>query len=148
MKECHLQLNLAKLLVIPANPSADHNIIVQLGSTPLTPTRISRNLGVVFDDQLNISTHVLTTAQSCRFALDNITKIRSFLSEYTAQLIVLVILRLDYCNALLVGLPTTMTKPLQMIQNAAARLVFNQTKRTHVAPFLVSLHWLPVMARI
>src|SRR4029434_8644272 len=38
--------------------------------------------------------------------------------------------------------------PLQMIQNAAARLVFNQPKRARVTPLLIELHWLPVAARI
>ncbi len=35
-----------------------------------------------------------------------------------------------------------------MIQNAAARLVFNEPKITHVTPLFISLHWLPVAARI
>ncbi len=35
-----------------------------------------------------------------------------------------------------------------MIQNAAARLVFSEPKRAHVTPLFVSLHWLPVAARI
>ncbi len=35
-----------------------------------------------------------------------------------------------------------------MIQNAAARLVFNEPKRAHVTPLFVSMHWLPVAARI
>ncbi len=67
-----------------------------------------------------------------------------------AQLLVqaLVISRLDYCNALLAGLPSNTIKPLQMIQNAAARLVFNEPKRAHVTPLFVSLHWLRVAARI
>ncbi|CAM4721178.1 unnamed protein product [Leuciscus chuanchicus] len=56
--------------------------------------------------------------------------------------------RLDYCNALLAGLPACATKPLQMIQNAAARLVFNEPKRAHVTPLFISLHWLPLAARI
>ncbi len=56
--------------------------------------------------------------------------------------------RLDYCNALLAGLPSNTIKPLQMVQNAAARLVFNEPKRAHVTPLFVSLHWLPVAARI
>src|SRR4029434_11094321 len=43
---------------------------------------------------------------------------------------------------------STWMKPLQMIQNAAARLVFNQPKRAHVTPLLIDLHWLPVAARI
>ncbi len=37
---------------------------------------------------------------------------------------------------------------MQMIQNAAARLVFNEPKSAHVTPLFVSLHWLPVAARI
>src|SRR4029434_182037 len=55
---------------------------------------------------------------------------------------------LDYCNALLTGLPACVEKPLQMIQNAAVRLVFNQPKRAHVTPLLIEHHWLPVAARI
>ncbi len=35
-----------------------------------------------------------------------------------------------------------------MIQNAAARLLFNEPKRAHVTPLFVSLHWLPVAAHI
>ncbi len=35
-----------------------------------------------------------------------------------------------------------------MIQNAAARLVFNEPKRAHVTPLFISLHWLPVAVRI
>ncbi|KAI4905668.1 hypothetical protein NFI96_006607 [Prochilodus magdalenae] len=56
--------------------------------------------------------------------------------------------RLDYCNLLLAGLPLRATRPLQLVQNAAARLIFNLPKFTHVTPLLHSLHWLPVVARI
>ncbi len=55
---------------------------------------------------------------------------------------------LDFCNALLAGLPSNTIKSLQMIQNAAARLVINEPKRAHVTPLFISLHWLPVAARI
>ncbi len=100
--------------------------------------------------QLTFKEHIAKTARSCRFALHNIRKIRPFLTKHAAQLLVqaLVISRLDYCNALLAGLPSNTIKPLQMIQNAAARLVFNEPKRAHVTPLFVSLHWLPVAARI
>ncbi len=152
MKEHHLQLNLAKteLLVFPATPTLQHDFTIQLGSSTITPSASVRNLGVIFDDQLTFKEHIAKTAQSCRFALHNIRKIRPFLTEHAAQLLVqaLVISRLDYCNALLAGLPSNTIKPLQMIQNAAARLVFNEPKRAHVTPLFVSLHWLPVAAHI
>jgi len=60
----------------------------------------------------------------------------------------MVISRLDYCNALLTGLPACAVKPLQMVQNAAACLVFDQPKRAHVTPLFIDLHWLPLGARI
>ncbi len=147
-----IQLNLAKteLLVFPATPTLQHDFTIQLGSSTITQTALVRNLGVIFDDQLTFKEHIVKTARSCRFALHNIRKIRPFLTEHAAQLLVqaLVISRLDYCNALLAGLPSNTIKPLQMIQNAAARLVFNDPKRAHVTPLFVSLHWLPVAARI
>ncbi len=152
MKEHHLQLNLAKneLLVLPATPTLQHDFTIQLGSSTITPSASVRNLGVIFDDQLTFKEHIAKTARSCRFALHNIRKIRPFLTEHAAQLLVqaLVISRLDYCNALLAGLPSNTIKPLQMIQNAAARLVFNKPKRAHVTPLFISLHWLPVAAHI
>ncbi len=83
------------------------NFSIQLGSSTITPSRTARNLGVVIDDQLSFTDHIATMARSCRFALYNIRKIRPFLSEQAAQLLVqaLVLSRLDYCNALLAGLP-------------------------------------------
>ena len=90
------------------------------------------------------------TARSCRFSLYNIRKIRPLLTREATQLLVqaLVISRLDYCNVLLAGLPASSIRPLQMIQNTAARLVFNQPKFSHVTPLLRDLHWLPISARI
>ena len=57
----------------------------------------------------------------------------------------MVISRLDYCNALLTGLPACAVKPLQMVQNTA---VFHQPKRAHVTLLFIELHWLPLAARI
>ncbi|KAI2657279.1 hypothetical protein H4Q32_030279 [Labeo rohita] len=152
MKEHHLQLNLAKteLLIFPATPTLQHDFTINLGTLTITPSSSARNLGVIFDDQLTFKDHIAKTARSCRFALYNIRKIRPFLTEQATQLLVqaLVISRLDYCNALLAGLPSCTIKPLQMIQNAAARLVFNEPKRAHVTPLFITLHCLPIAARI
>ncbi len=152
MKEHHLQLNLAKteLLVFHATPTLQHDLTIQLGSFTTTPSSLVRNLGVIFDEQLTFKDHIAKTARSRWFALHNIRKIRPFLTEHAAQLLVqaLVISRLDYCNALPAGLPSNTIKPLQIIQNAAAQLVFNEPKIAHVTPLFISLHWLPFAARI
>ncbi len=118
MKEHHLQLNLAKneLIVFPATPTLQHDFTIKLGSSIITSSTSVRNLGVSFDDQLTFKEHIAKTARSCRFALHNIRKIRPFLIEYAAQLLVqaLVISRMDYCNALLVGLQSNLYKWFRM----------------------------------
>ncbi|KAK3568200.1 hypothetical protein QTP86_000226 [Hemibagrus guttatus] len=65
-----------------------------------------------------------------------------------AQVLVqsLVTSRLDYCSALLAGLPLNAIRPLQLIQNAAAWLVFNLPKFSHTTPTTPLFHWLPVVA--
>ncbi|KAG7473975.1 hypothetical protein MATL_G00101630 [Megalops atlanticus] len=144
MKARHLQLNLSKteLLVIPAKPSMHHSISLKLVSNTLKPSKVARNLGVMIDDQLSFSDHVASVSWLCRFARYNIRKIRPYLTQYATQRLVqaMVIYRLDYCNALLAGLPACVVK--------LACLVFDQPKRAHVTPLLIELHWLPVAARI
>jgi len=49
------------------------------------------------------------------------------------------------CNSVLAGLPASSIRPLQRVQNAAARLVLNLDHRAHITPALQQLHWLPVV---
>ena len=88
--------------------------------------------------------------RTCKFFLYNIRRIRPFLTTYSTQLLVqaMVLSRLDYCNSLLAGLLASAIRLLQLIQNAAACLIFNILRYTHTTPLLTDLHWLPVMARI
>ncbi|XP_058870576.1 uncharacterized protein LOC131721200 [Acipenser ruthenus] len=115
-----------------------------------TINHTAKNLGVTLDPCLSYSQHISTLARTCRFFLSNIRRIRPFLTNYATQLLVqaLVLSRLDYCNSLLAGLPASATRPLQLIQNSAARLVFSLPRFAHATPLLSSLHWLPITARI
>ncbi len=56
--------------------------------------------------------------------------------------------RLDYCNALYVGVSPASIARLQLVQNAAARLLTKAHRREHISPILASLHWLTVCYRI
>ncbi len=52
--------------------------------------------------------------------------------------------RLDYCNALLSGCSARLINKLQMVQNAAARVLTKTRKyEQHISPVLSTLHWLP-----
>ena len=55
---------------------------------------------------------------------------------------------LDHCNSLLSGCPNYLITNLQLIQNAAARVLTRISKKDLISPVLASLHWLPVKSRI
>ncbi len=55
---------------------------------------------------------------------------------------------MDYCNALLGGCPASSINKLQIVQNAAARVLTRSRKYDHITPILQSLHWLPIKFRI
>ncbi|KAI4903347.1 hypothetical protein NFI96_001973 [Prochilodus magdalenae] len=148
----HLKLNPIKteMLFIPSTTGPHCDLAISFGNSLIAPTEDAGSLGVILAGQISFSTHIANLTRSCRFLLYNIRRIRPFLSQEATQLLVqsLVISRLDYCNSLLAGLPLRAVRPLQLVQNAAARLIFNLPKFTHVTPLLRSLHWLPVVARI
>jgi len=54
----------------------------------------------------------------------------------------------NYCNSLLVGVSSQLLQRLQVIRNAAARLVTGVRRSEHITPILRDLHWLPVQRRI
>ena len=80
----------------------------------------------------------------------DIRRIRKHLSLKNAKILahVLVTSRLDYCNSLLFGVAGREIGHLQRVQNCLARIVTKSPPRTHSAPLLQKLHWLPVNFRI
>ncbi len=114
------------------------------------PTISARNLGVTFDSEMSLSPHVQSLCKSANFQLHQISRIRKYLTlEATATLVhSLITSRLDYCNAVLYGLPKAQLSKLQLTMNSAARLTVRVKKSEHITPHLSSLHWLPIEQRI
>ena len=96
------------------------------------------------DPDLSFEYHIKQITRTALFHLRNIAKIRKFLSKDDAEKLIhaFVTSRLDYCNVLFSGLPTTYLNFLQRVQNSADRLLTRTRKFDHIRSTLVSLHWL------
>lgn len=109
-----------------------------------------RNLGVIFDSSLLFNKQISAVVKSSFYQLRQIAKIKSLLSPSNLEIVIhsFITSRLDYCNSLYSGLPQNALSRLQLVQNAAARLLLGLRKRDHITPALRNLHWLPVKFRV
>ncbi len=121
----------------------DHNL--QLDGFP-APSSTVKNLGVILDSNLSFENHISHVTKTAFFHLRNISKLRNMLSVSDAEKLVHAFMtsRLDYCNALLGGCPASSINKLQIVQNAAARVLTRSRKYDHITLILQSLHWLPI----
>ncbi len=151
MSNNFLQLNKDKteLMVIGAKTHREE-ISSRLSQLALESVTQARNLGVILDSELTFQSHIDSVVKTGFYHLRNIKKVRSFLSQDNAKKLVHAFIsnRLDYCNALLTGIPQKHIARLQLLQNAAARVLTRKKKYDHITPVLRSLHWLPVNFRI
>ena len=110
----------------------------------------ARNIGVIFDSHVNLEKHVMNTCKMAFYHLRNIARVRNCLSQDDAETLVdaFISSKLDFCNALMVGLPKSVIDRLQYAQICAARLVTRTRGSEHITPVLRRLHWLPVRQRI
>lgn len=108
------------------------------------------DLGVRLDSQLSMADHIAALSRSCFFQLRQLRSIKQSLTSDATRTLVYAFVgsRIDYCNGVLAGVSGQLLQRLQVIQNAAARLVTGATKSEHMTPVLRELHWLPVRRRI
>ena len=97
-----------------------------IGTTEISPSATIRNLGVVFDSAMTMSPHITSLCKSLNFFLWNISPIRRFIDQETCNTTVraLVLSKLDYANALLLGCKKADILRLQRLQNKAAQIIF------------------------
>ena len=123
---------------------------VDLLGLQTTSVKAARNLGVIFDTNFNVRSHVSAVCRSCRYHIRDLRRMRRYLTFDSAKLLAhaLVSSRLDYCNSLLLGIADKEIIQLQRIQNPLARVVTKKPSLTCSVPLLRFLHWLPVNFRI
>ena len=151
MSDNKLKLNTDKteLLVVGTEcklSSFNLTAISMAGCRVLVSDKTISNLGVSFDRNLSMCNQVHRVVRSAYFHLRSIGLARKMLTvAATKQLVqALVISRLDYCNSLLTGIPTSLMSWLEMVQHRAARLIFRSSRHQSVTVLMKDLHWLPV----
>jgi len=98
---------------------------VRVGEDLITPAASVRDLGIYLDSDTSMRSHVSKTVSNCFAAFRRIRSIRCCVPRQAMLSLVvsLVLSRLDYGSATLVGLPAYQTDRLQSVLNAAAWLV-------------------------
>jgi hypothetical protein len=149
-----LQLNTDKTeLLWCTTPRRVHHLLsasVRIGSDLIAPSTNVRDLGIYLDSDLSMRTHVQKTVAGCFAVLRQLRSVRRSVpaSVYQSLVVALVLSRLDYGNATLVGLPAYQYDRLQSVLNAAARSIAGLRRSDHICDALASLHWLRAPQRI
>lgn len=146
-----LHFNESKTEIVIFGPSSTHVAPnTELGSLiPYVKSSV-KNLGVIMDGDFKLEKQINSVVKVSFFQLRLLSKVKPFLSfkDFERVIHVFISSRLDYCNAIYAGVSQASLSRLQLVQNAAARLLKGVRKRDHISPILASLHWLPVRFRI
>ncbi len=147
-----LLLNSEKTEVLIIGPKTPTSINLEhcltLDGCSVDSSSSVRNLGVLFDSNLSFDSHVSSICKTAFFHLKNISKLRPMLSMSNAEILIHAFMILDYCNALFSGCSVRLINKLQMVQNAAARVLTRTRKYDHISPVLSTLHWLRIRIRM
>ncbi|XP_053169630.1 uncharacterized protein LOC128353010 [Hemicordylus capensis] len=147
-----LKLNPDKMEVILVSRRAnrDKDILPVLDGVALPLKEQVRSLGVLLDPALLLEAQVEAVARGAFAQFRLVRQLRPFLKKADLATVThaLVTSRLNYCNTLYVGLPLKNNQKLQLVQNAAARVLSRAARWEHITPILKELHWLPVCFRV
>ena len=123
---------------------------ISVGQDEIPCSETARNLGYYYDQHMKNSAHINKLVSSFNVILRRISKIRNNIDYDTTKILVqaMVLLRLDYCNSLLLGSMKYNLKKFQQVQNCAVRIVYRKQFVLHITPYLKELHWLRVEEQI
>ncbi len=122
---------------------------IKVGNVDVKAVDKVRNLGVIFDKHMTMEAHVNKLSGTCFSNIKSLSDIRENISDDHAKIVTnaMVTSHLDYGNALLYGIHKKLTNKLQLVQNAAARVIDKKLKYDHITETRKKLHWLPMEAR-
>uniref|UniRef100_A0A803TLI7 Reverse transcriptase domain-containing protein n=1 Tax=Anolis carolinensis TaxID=28377 RepID=A0A803TLI7_ANOCA len=146
LRASRLKVNAAKTEILWHGRSTGlTHLLPTFDGAVLSPSPTVKSLGVVLDSQLTMEAQVAAASKQAFFHLRQARQLAPYLSDEALATVIhaTVTSRLDYCNALYVGIPMSTTQKLRIVQNAAARLLTRTPMKCHITPVLQHLHWLP-----
>src|SRR5688572_12836464 len=129
----------------------DKNALASASLTGQSCNVVRDFIRVLLDGGLTMADHVSHISRISYYELRQIRVIRRTLSLRAATVLIhsFVLTRLDYCDGVLLDLPEFRLHQLQIVQNAAARLLADLPKYSHISDYMRrELHWLPVADRV
>ena len=124
-----------------------------LDGTTIFHSSVIRNLGVMLESDMSMTSHVAPIFTSTNYYLRNLARIRRYKDKDTctqAAVSALITSGLDYCNSLLINIAAENIKKLQKIQNGLCALFSLSAgpRLDNTSPLIKELHLLPVKERI
>lgn len=106
-------------------------------------------LGANLDEQLTFKKHIATKCSVAACNLYKIIKLKRYLSDMSMKTLMsaLVLSHFDYLNSLFVGLAESTIRPMQRLQNTAAKVATGARKYDSATKARIQLHWLPIRQR-
>ena len=138
MRSNRLQLNAAKTEVLWfTSPRRQHLVSacpVNVCDALVLPVRSVRDFGVHLDSDVSMRVHINLQVRSCFSALRQIRSVRRSIPTTALLTLIraLVISKVDYCISVLVGTSGHLLDRLQLVLNAAARLVFESRRSDNI----------------
>jgi hypothetical protein len=123
---------------------------IAISGIDIVPSSCVKLLGIHLDSNISMKTQISQTVSSGYYGLRQIKFIARCLPLEARKTLInaFVVSKLDYCNSIYAGQPQCQLNRLQSVMNAAARLVYDKSKYSHITPLLRELHWLRVPQRI
>jgi len=149
-----LKLNVNKTEVMFIGSKTQSTIFsdlsLTLDGTVFTSANTVKTLGFIIDKNLTMNAQVKEVTRICYYHLKRLQRIRFCLDTPTRLLLVksFILSKLDFNNAVLVGIAGGLVNKLQKVIDASARFIFNVKKRYDISEYLYKAHILPMHFRI
>lgn len=130
--------NKTEIILVGTRKQLKNTSLSRICGRVIVVSTSARNLGVILDSGLGFESRVSSVVKSSFYHLRNIARVRAYLLQKDAEILIhaLVTSRIDYCNTLLIGVTSHLVNRLQLVQNAAARILTGTKRTEHVTPIL------------